>query len=180
MYRNAGCGTLVPCRPSLTVVLMGVSGSGKSTVMHALVERLGWHSAEADEFHSDANLAKMSAGRPLTDDDRWPWLRAIAEWIGQREAAAADAVVTCSALRRTYRDFLRSGHPSVRFVHLVADRVALERRMARRREHFMPPSLLGSQMATLEPLEPDEPGFVVSSEQPPERIMDEIVAWLHR
>jgi gluconokinase len=180
MYRNAGCGTLVPYRPSLTVVLMGVSGSGKSTVMHALVERLGWHSAEADEFHSDANLAKMSAGRPLTDDDRWPWLRAIAEWIGQREAAAADAVVTCSALRRPYRDFLRSGHPSVRFVHLVADRVALERRMARRREHFMPPSLLGSQLATLEPLEPDEPGFVVSSEQPPERIMDEIVAWLHR
>src|SRR5262245_25665629 len=106
---------------SVTVVVMGVSGSGKSTVMTRLVERLGWPSAEGDGFHSDTNVAKMSAGRPLTDDDRWPWLRTIAAWIGQREIAAENAVVTCSALKRPYRDLLRRGHPSVRFVHLVVD-----------------------------------------------------------
>jgi gluconokinase len=159
---------------------MGVSGSGKSTVMKRMVERLGWPSAEADDFHSSANVAKMSAGRPLTDDDRWPWLRAIAAWIGEREMAAENAVVTCSALRRRYRDFLRKGHASVRFAHLVVDRKVLEPRMDQRRGHYMPPSLLGSQLETLEPLDRDEPGIVVSGELPPDRIVDQIVAWLHR
>ena len=163
-----------PC----TVVLMGVAGSGKSTVMTQLAERLGWRAAEADDFHSPANVAKMSAGHPLTDDDRWPWLHAIANWIGDREGAGENAVVTCSALRRTYRDFLRSGHPSVRFVHLAVGRAILERRMAQRRGHYMPPSLLGSQLDTLEPLGPDEPGIVVSGELPPEAIVDEIVTRL--
>jgi gluconokinase len=163
----------------VTVVLMGVAGSGKSTVMERMAERFGWPSAEADSFHSAANVAKMSAGRPLTDDDRWPWLRAIATWIGERERHAEAAVVTCSALRRSYRDLLRDGHPSVRFVHLAVDPEVLEQRMAQRRGHYMPASLLGSQLDTLEPLEPGEPGIVVSGELPPDRIVDEIAARLH-
>ncbi len=165
-------------RASVTVVLMGVSGSGKSTVMNCMVRRLGWPSAEADDFHPEANVAKMSAGQPLTDDDRWPWLRAIAAWIGDREMAAQSAVVTCSALRRKYRDLLRNGHPSVRFVHLVVGRTILQRRMEQRRGHFMPPSLLGTQLETLEPLDRDEPGIDVSGELPPDRIVDEVVARL--
>ena len=96
----------------MTVVLMGVAGSGKSTVMAPLAARLRWRWAEADDFHTPANVAKMSAGHPLSDDDRWPWLRAIANWIAERERAGENAVVTCSALRREYRDFLRNGHPS--------------------------------------------------------------------
>jgi gluconokinase len=163
----------------VTVVLMGVAGSGKSTVMAQLAERLGWRWAEADDFHPPANVAKMSAGQALTDEDRWPWLRTIANWIGERESAGENAVVTCSALRRKYRDFLRNGHPSVRFVHLAVDRTILERRMAQRRGHYMPPSLLGSQLDTLEPLDPDEPAILVSGELPPDRIVDEIVSRLH-
>jgi gluconokinase len=164
----------------VTVVLMGVSGSGKSTVMKRMVERLGWLAAEADDFHSAANVAKMSVGRPLTDDDRWPWPNEIAAWIAEREKAAENAVVTCSALRRRYRDFLRNGHPSVHFAHLVVDRKVLERRMDRRCGHYMPSSLLGSQLDTLEPLDRDEPGIVVSGELPPDRIVDEIVSRLPR
>src|SRR5262245_3617794 len=158
---------------------MGVAGCGKSTAMQRMVERFGWPSAEADDFHSEANVAKMSAGRPLTDEDRWPWLRAIAAWIGERETAAENAVVTCSALRRRYRDLLRDGHPSVRFAHLVVDRDVLQRRMAQRRGHYMPLSLLDSQLDTLEPLGDDEPGVVVSGDLPPDRIVDEVVSALH-
>jgi gluconokinase len=144
---------------------MGVSGSGKSTVMAGLRERLDWSSAEADEFHSAANVAKMASGQPLNDDDRWPWLRALAAWIGAREAAGENCLVTCSALKRSYRDLLREGHASVRFVHLVAAADTLQRRIAQRRDHFMPSSLLASQLENLEPLQPDEPGLVVSSER---------------
>ena len=158
---------------------MGVAGSGKSTVMVQLATHLGWRRAEADDFHSPANVAKMSAGQALTDDDRWPWLQAIADWIGERESAGENAVVTCSALRRTYRDFLRNGHPSIHFVHLAVDRTILERRMEQRRGHYMPPSLLRSQLDTLEPLDPDEPAIVVPGELPPDRIVDEIVTRLH-
>src|SRR5262245_52478193 len=157
---------------------MGVSGSGKSTVRQRMVERLGWPFAEGDEFHSAANVAKMAAGQPLTDDDRWPWLRAIAAWIGEREAAGENAVVTCSALKRRYRDLLRDGHPSVHFAHLDAGRGVLQRRMALRRGHYMPPSLLDSQLDTLEPLEDDEPGIVVAGNSPPDRIVDEVVSAL--
>jgi gluconokinase len=117
---------------------------------------------------------KMSSGHPLTDEDRWPWLRAIAAWIGDREAAAENAVLTCSALRRTYRDFLRAGHPSVCFAHLLVERAILEQRMERRRGHYMPASLLASQLATLEPLDKDEPGIVAEAAAPPERIADDI------
>jgi gluconokinase len=165
-------------RIPITVVLMGVSGSGKSTVMERMVERLGWHAAEGDDFHSAANVAKMTSGHPLTDEDRWPWLRALAAWIGEREAAAENGVLTCSALRRAYRDLLRGGHPSVRFVHLVVDHELLEHRLDRRQGHYMPRSLLASQLATLENLQDDEPGFSVSGELPPDQIVATIAARL--
>jgi gluconokinase len=160
---------------STTVVLMGVSGSGKSSVMPALVGRLGAAAAEGDAFHSAANVRKMASGRPLTDEDREPWLRSIAAWIGEREQAGETAVVTCSALRRGYRDILRHGHPSVVFVHLAPNRAELERRLASRSGHYMPASLLPSQLATLEPLEADEPGFEVTSTEGPDAVAEEIV-----
>jgi gluconokinase len=164
--------------PNVTVVLMGVSGSGKSTVVARLVERHGWVSAEGDDFHPAANVAKMSSGHALTDEDRWPWLRALATWIGEREAAGENGVVACSALKRAYRDLLRVGHPSVRFVHLIVEPDVLTRRMKQRRGHYMPPSLLASQLETLEVLQPDEPGFVVSGELPVDQIVNEIEARL--
>jgi gluconokinase len=169
-----------PEAPTVTVVLMGVAGSGKSTVLARMRERLGWPSAEADDVHPATNIAKMSSGQPLNDDDRWPWLRELAAWIGAREAARENAAATCSALKRTYRDVLREGHPSVRFVHLVAAADVLQRRIAQRHDHYMPASLLGSQLETLEALEPDEPGMTISSELPPDQIVDAIETWLNR
>jgi gluconokinase len=146
-----------------TIVVMGVAGSGKSTVMHALVGRLGWASAEGDSFHSPANVARMTAGQPLTDEDRWPWLAALGDWISRQEARGSNAIVTCSALRRVYRDRLRQGRPSVWFVHLVAPHQVLAERIEDRTGHYMPASLLPSQLETLEPLAPDEPGAVIDA-----------------
>jgi gluconokinase len=163
---------------TITVVLMGVSGTGKSTVMADFVNRFGWRSAEGDDLHPAANVAKMASGLPLTDADRWPWLQTLAEWIGQRESSGEHCVITCSALKREYRDFLCLGRPSVRFVHLTADVDVLERRMAQRQGHFMPPSLLRSQLEACEDLQPDEPGFAVSAHAPVDRIVDEIAARL--
>ena len=157
---------------------MGVAGSGKSTILKRIGERWGWRSAEADDFHPAANVAKMAAGRPLTDDDRWPWLSALADWIGARERAGENGVLTCSALRRAYRDVLRDGHASVRFIHLVAAVETLQTRVEQRLGHYMPASLVGTQLETLEPLEADEPGMVTSSERPVDRIIDDIEAWL--
>lgn len=160
---------------STTIVLMGAAGCGKTTVMAALADRLGWATAEGDEFHSPENVAKMQSGVPLTDDDRWPWLLAIAAWIGEREAAAGaataagagdygrNAIVTCSALKRSYRDLLRDGHASVRFVHLVAPEAELDARLRERQGHYMPARLLASQLEALEPLGPDEPGGAVGA-----------------
>jgi gluconokinase len=165
---------------SVTIVLMGVSGSGKSTVLKRMHERWAWPSAEADEFHPESSVAKMSSGLPLGDEDRWPWLRALAAWIGAREAAGENCVLTCSALRRGYRDVLREGHPSVRFVHLVAAPDTLQARIEQRLGHYMPASLLGSQLGTLEPLEADEPGMVASTERSPDLVIDDIEAWLVR
>jgi gluconokinase len=160
---------------SVTVVLMGVTGSGKSTVMAPLADRLNAASAEGDSFHSAASVQKMRAGIPLDDDDRWPWLRSIAAWIGARERESADAVVTCSAFRRRYRDALRAGHPSVRFVHLILSTASLERRVVERTGHYMPASLLQSQLETLEPLSADEAGFPVLADREPTEIAAEIV-----
>ena len=144
-----------------TIVVMGVSGCGKSTVMRLLAARLGWEAAEGDAFHSAANIEKMRSGHELTDADRWPWLEAITAWIGQQEAAGRDAVVACSALKRAYRDVLRRSHPSVWFAHLVAPRDVIAERMAQRPHHYMPASLLDAQLADLEPLGPSEPGATV-------------------
>jgi len=151
----------------ITIVVCGASGVGKSTVARPLAERLGAEFAEGDAFHSPENVARMAAGKPLTDADREPWLRAIAVWIGAHERAAGDAVVACSALGRRYRDVLRHGHPSVVFVQLVAPIAVLEHRLGTRTGHYMPASLLPSQLETLEPLEPDEPGFVLEASEDP-------------
>ncbi|MFC5236440.1 gluconokinase [Pseudonocardia zijingensis] len=161
-----------------TLVVMGVSGVGKSSVAAEIVARTGWAFVEGDDLHPEANRAKMAAGTPLDDDDRWPWLRRIAAWIGEQEAAGRDAVVTCSALKRSYRDLLRDGHTSVRYVHLLASRSLLQARVDNRRGHYMPPALLGSQLATLEPLDPDEPGFGVDTDRSPADIADDVLAHL--
>jgi gluconokinase len=139
------------------IVVMGVSGSGKTTIGTALAEALGVEYAEADTFHPKANIDKMTAGTPLTDEDRAPWLEAIAGWI--REHEGSGGVVTSSALKRRYRDVLRTGG-DVWFAHLHGDRAQLAERMKTRTGHFMPVSLLDSQLADLEPLEPDEAGAV--------------------
>ena len=161
-----------------TVILMGVSGSGKTTLMDALVERLGWPAAEGDAFHPAANVEKMRTGHPLTDDDRWPWLEALATWIGERERAGEDVLVTCSALKRAYREVLRRGHPSVWFVHLVVPPEVLEERLESRRGHYMPSSLLPSQLETLEPLGPDEPGVELDATADVRDEVDQVLARL--
>ncbi|MBB1252258.1 gluconokinase [Streptomyces alkaliterrae] len=144
---------------------MGVTGTGKTTVGRLLGERLGVPFADADDFHPDTNIAKMSRGTPLEDADRWPWLDAIGRWAAARGAAAGAAgvvggVVGCSALKRSYRDRLRAAAGNgLFFLHLVGDQTLLTRRLTGRRDHFMPPSLLASQLAVLEPLESDEAGM---------------------
>jgi gluconokinase len=171
---------------STTVVLMGVAGCGKSTIMAALAERLGWTTAEGDDFHSPGNVAKMRAGIPLTDEDRWPWLAALAAWIGEREEAGSgagagageNAIVSCSALKRSYREVLREGHESVVFVHLQVPAAALEGRLGRREGHYMPPALLASQLETLEPLASDEPGWSLPAEGGPAQVVAAIVVLL--
>ena len=135
-------------------VVMGVSGSGKTTVARALAHRLGCNFAEGDDLHPAENIAKMAAGRPLTDEDRWPWLAAVAEWIAVQADAGQNGVVSCSALRRAYRDRLRRS--DVTFVYLRGDRASIARRLADRTDHFMPAALLDSQFATLEPPTADE------------------------
>ncbi len=140
------------------IVVMGVSGTGKTTLAKKLAGDLGYPFAEGDDFHSAANVAKMHAGHPLTDEDRAPWLRTISDWIGEREKAGTGGVITCSALKRRYRDELRGGHPDVRFLSLVGDYDLLLSRIQGRTGHFMPASLLDSQLAAFEPLQADEPG----------------------
>ena len=161
-----------------SLVVMGVSGSGKTTVAQAAAKQLGWVFAEGDDFHPPANVAKMHAGIPLTDEDRWPWLRALADWIGAREAAGQDCVLTCSALKRVYRDLLDDGHPSVRFVHITASPETIRRRLELRRGHYMPASLLDSQLATLEPLAPDEPGLTLPGDGEPAAVLRDLICHL--
>jgi gluconokinase len=146
--------------PLPVIVVMGVSGSGKSTVGELLAERLGVPYAEADAFHPPANIAKMAAGHPLDDTDRAPWLDAIAAWIAGR--GDRGGVVSCSALRRRYRDRLRADASAVFFLHLDGSPRLIASRLAARTGHFMPPALLASQFEELDPLEPDEAGAAVS------------------
>jgi gluconokinase len=150
------------------VVVMGVAGTGKTTVGPLLARALGVPYAEGDDFHPEANIAKMSSGTPLDDDDRHPWLDAIGAWA--RGRAGLGGVVSSSALKRSYRDRLRAAAPEAVFLHLTGDRELIERRMAGRRGHFMPTGLLDSQFATLQPLETDEAGTAVDVSGSPDEI----------
>jgi gluconokinase len=164
-------------RPTAAIV-MGVSGSGKTTVAVELARRLGWEFAEGDDHHPAANVEKMRAGTPLDDADREPWLRALAAWIAEREQAGTSCVLTCSALKRRYRDLLREGNDSVFFAHVAVPETVLIERVTERTGHYMPPSLLTSQLAALEPLQDDEPGITVSGTGEPGGVVDAIVAAL--
>ncbi|MGY5051966.1 gluconokinase [Streptomyces sp. 900105755] len=150
------------------IVVMGVAGTGKTTIGPLLAARLGVPYAEGDDFHPPANIAKMSAGHPLDDADRWPWLDAIGAWAHGR--AGLGGVVSSSALKRSYRDRLRAAAPGIVFLHLSGDRRLIEDRMSHRQGHFMPTTLLDSQFATLQPLEPDEAGVAVEVSGTPEEI----------
>jgi gluconokinase len=167
---------------SLHVVVMGVAGAGKTTVSAALAERLGWTLAEADEFHPQANIDKMASGIPLTDDDRWPWLSSIRDWMSEQATAGHSTVLTCSALKRSYRDLLAEAQGRVVFAHLDGTPELLAERMASRSGHFMPTGLLPSQLATLEPLHDDELAhghLRLDISKTPEGIVDAIVAGLN-
>jgi gluconokinase len=156
------------------IVVMGVSGSGKSTVGAALAQRLRVPFADADDFHPQANIAKMTAGEPLDDDDRYPWLEAIGEWLAAHDGSGG--VMSCSALKRKYRDQLRRHCAGVEFLHLAGTPEVIGRRQASRPGHFMPASLLASQFKTLEPLEPDERGVTIDVDQNIDSIVDDYVA----
>lgn len=158
------------------LVLMGVSGAGKSTVGTLLSQRLDWPFEDADSFHPPANIAKMSAGTPLTDEDRWPWLGAIAAWIDRARQNGGRGIVGCSALKRRYRDILIEGRPDVRLIHLKGEEALVAVRQAARPGHFMPASLVRSQFETLEEPDPDERALTVSVDQSPAAIVDEIIA----
>ncbi|KDN86640.1 gluconokinase [Kitasatospora cheerisanensis] len=158
------------------IVVMGVSGVGKTTVARLLAHRLGLPYAEADDFHPAANIAKMSAGIPLDDQDREPWLRALGAWLGERAGAGTGGVVTCSALKRSYRDILRDACPEAYFLHLTGSHDLVGDRIAHRTGHFMPPSLLDSQYATLEPLQADESGTVLDVDADPDTLVERAVA----
>jgi gluconokinase len=156
----------------------GAAGSGKTTIGMMLADRLNWTFTDADSFHPAANVAKMHAGLPLTDADREPWLRSIASWIDERIAAGESAVVTCSALKRRYRDLLTADRPQVQLVFLSADRELLASRLAAQHGHFFPERLLGSQLDTLEPPQPDENVMVITPDGSPEQTVTKILAAL--
>ncbi|MGI9169405.1 MAG: gluconokinase [Caulobacteraceae bacterium] len=164
--------------PPPVLVVMGVSGSGKTTVARPLAERLGWPFKEGDECHPPANIAKMESGLPLDDADRAPWLAAIAAWIDARAAAGEAGVVTCSALKRAYRDRLTDGRPQVRIVYLRGSRALIADRVASRTHHFMPPSLLDSQFADLQEPRPDERPIVIDIARPVADQVQAVVAAL--
>jgi gluconokinase len=161
------CGTPLGKDPRVTeridpppvLVIMGVSGAGKSSVAALLAGRLGWPFAEGDDMHPQANIDKMAAGHPLDDADRWPWLERVAAWTRDRVAAGAGGIVTCSALKRRYRDVLRG--PGVLFVYLTSSKEQIAERLLARHGHFMPAALLDSQFADLEPPEPDEQALII-------------------
>ena len=158
---------------------MGVSGSGKSTIADALARGLGWRYEDGDKFHPATNVAKMRAGHPLTDEDRWPWLRAIADEIDRTCKANERAVVACSALKRAYRDLLVHGRDDVRIVFLNGTQDLIAERLAVRKGHFMPPGLLASQFMTLEPPQPGERPLTVSIDASVETIVDDIIRQLN-
>lgn len=167
----------LPSDPSV-IVVMGVSGSGKSTIASMLAQRLHWTYEDGDWFHPHSNVEKMHRGEPLTDEDRWPWLHAIAAWIDATQRAGNHGIIACSALKRTYRDVLVGERRYVRIVYLKGEQSLIARRIAARDSHFMPPSLLDSQFATLEEPQADENPIVVSIVPHPRQIVDTIVGAL--
>jgi gluconokinase len=167
--------TLAPC----ALIVMGVSGSGKSTIGETLAKRLGWAYEDGDKFHPPGNVAKMSAGQPLTDDDRWPWLQAIADEIDRLCAAGERVVIACSALRKVYRDILVHGRDDIRIVYLDGTQQLIGDRLGARKGHFMPPGLLASQFKTLEPPTDDEHPITVSIDASVDAIIDDVVRQLH-
>lgn len=164
----------VPC----ALIVMGVSGSGKSTIGERLAERLAWSYEDGDKFHPASNVAKMSAGQPLTDNDRWPWLTAIADEIDRVCLAGQHAVIGCSALKRAYRDVLVHGRSDVRIIFLNGTQALIASRLAQRKGHFMPPGLLESQFETLEPPHASEKPVTVSIDASVDAIVDHIVSQL--
>ena len=162
----------------LHVVVMGVSGCGKSTLGQAIAQRLSVSFIEGDSLHPPRNVELMAAGTPLTDADRADWLVGIAQRLNQAAAAGRGLVVSCSALKRRYREVLRSGAPDLRFVHLYGSLAVLRRRLDERRGHYMPASLLDSQLATLEPPEPDEAALTLDIAQPADCITEATLRWL--
>lgn len=179
MTGGAGAAAAVAGRALPTaLVVMGVSGSGKSTVGIALAGALGWDFRDGDAFHPAANVAKMRSGAPLTDDDRWPWLDAIAAHVAELERGGGHVVIACSALKRAYRDRLRASGACLRFVHLAGSFALIDARMKARRDHFMPASLLESQFATLEEPAADENAVRVPIDAEPEAIVAEVLGRL--
>ncbi|MFC0447548.1 gluconokinase [Rhodococcus jostii] len=160
------------------LVLMGVSGSGKSTVAGIIAGAMGWDLQEGDALHPPANVAKMASGQPLTDEDRWPWLDLVAGWIREHTDNGLPGVITCSALKRSYRDVLRGDN--VVFVHLAGSRQQIGERLTTRLDHFMPASLLDTQISTLEPIQPDEDAIVVDVGGSPTQVATEIIAQLEQ
>lgn len=157
------------------VVIMGVSGSGKTTTGELLGELLDLPYADGDDLHPQSNIDKMGAGQPLNDEDRWPWLELIGRWLSEHPDGG---IIGCSALKRSYRDLIRKFAPEVRFIHVHGSREILWERMSHREGHFMPPELLDSQFATLEKLDPAEPGAIFDVSLPPEEIVRQAAAWL--
>jgi gluconokinase len=160
------------------MIVMGVSGSGKSTIGSLLAQRLRWEYEDADWLHPASNVDKMHDGIPLTDEDRWPWLEAVANWIDNTRCSGQHAVVACSALKRRYRDVLIGDRVDIRLVYLKGDETLIARRIATRHEHFMPRSLLHSQFEALEEPGPDEAPVTVSIEPQPREVVAQILSAL--
>jgi len=169
-----------PSRTPCALIVMGVSGSGKTTIAAELAERLGWIFEDGDRFHPASNVAKMSAGHPLTDEDRLPWLTAIADEIDRVCHDGGHVVMACSALKRSYRDLLVHGRSDVRVVFLDGSQVLIAGRLTRRQGHFMPPGLLDSQFKTLEPPQANEHPITVSIDATVDKIVQDIVDQLKR
>lgn len=165
--------------PPAHLVLMGVCGCGKTTVAKVLAKQFGFELGEADDFHPAENIMKMSNGQPLTDEDRWPWLEILSDWLNREDKAGKRTVITCSALERTYRNKLQSTNAPLVFVHLDGTRELLLQRLHARTDHFMPATMLDSQLNTLEPLQEDEKGFVVDIDASPEDIAKTIMEKLN-